>query len=81
MTYTSGPLQLRILAVMRSDPERVWVYDVLAPEVFGGETKPNERQALTNAMRSLSRRNLVVLDPPSRNEWGIPDQRPRAKLA
>jgi hypothetical protein len=81
MTRGLGWLQLKILEILRSDPERVWLYDDVAAEVYGRPWEPLQFQALYNAMRSLARRNLVVLNPQCLTKYGFPEGRQRARLA
>jgi hypothetical protein len=41
----------------------VWLYDEVSAEVYGRPFSPVQKQALYNAMGTLSRRGLVVLNP------------------
>ena len=81
MTYDLGWLQLAILAAMRTDPERTWLYVDVEREVYVAEVSPIQRQALQNSFKTLARRQLVTLNPPNCvSEWGQPEMRERARL-
>ena len=59
----------------------VWLNDDVAAEIYGTPFSPVQKQAVYNAMRTLSRRGLVVLNPQCLTEYGFPECRHRARLA
>jgi hypothetical protein len=81
MSRGLGWLQRQILAVLEAEPERVWLYDDVAKRIYGLPFSPVQQQAMYNAMRTLARRGLVVLQPYSLTAYGMPEARHRVRLA